>query len=236
MDIAERAGLGHLAHLRAPAGTASLVKRGIHDGQPRQTRLAGLRREGTSADGKRLRLAVRRAQPPPGRFRGRPCSQSAIGTTGARPRLSALSRAEPAQGIPGAFSRAMCNEAPARALAGRSLGFCSPDRIRTGVTALRGRRPRPLDDGAGMSPGVPHPRRGTPYRLSVSGANTSERDRQHQHRKYQDSPVRPAAAVTRSPFPAGTEPSGRTVVSSRPTLMSWPSAIEARSTSQVARS
>jgi membrane protein implicated in regulation of membrane protease activity len=24
----------------------------------------------------------------------------------------------------------------------------SPDRIRTGVTALRGRRPRPLDDGA----------------------------------------------------------------------------------------
>ena len=25
---------------------------------------------------------------------------------------------------------------------------CSPDRIRTGVTALRGRRPRPLDDGA----------------------------------------------------------------------------------------
>jgi hypothetical protein len=27
---------------------------------------------------------------------------------------------------------------------------CSPDRIRTGVTALRGRRPRPLDDGAEM--------------------------------------------------------------------------------------
>ncbi len=26
--------------------------------------------------------------------------------------------------------------------------FGSPDRIRTGVTALRGRRPRPLDDGA----------------------------------------------------------------------------------------
>jgi hypothetical protein len=24
----------------------------------------------------------------------------------------------------------------------------SPDRIRTGATALRGRRPRPLDDGA----------------------------------------------------------------------------------------
>ncbi len=29
----------------------------------------------------------------------------------------------------------------------RSLS-CSPDRIRTGATALRGRRPRPLDDGA----------------------------------------------------------------------------------------
>jgi hypothetical protein len=28
----------------------------------------------------------------------------------------------------------------------------SPDRIRTGVTALRGRRPRPLDDGAEHGP------------------------------------------------------------------------------------
>src|SRR5579863_8437655 len=31
-------------------------------------------------------------------------------------------------------------------MSGTSPG--SPDRIRTGVTALRGRRPRPLDDGA----------------------------------------------------------------------------------------
>jgi hypothetical protein len=33
---------------------------------------------------------------------------------------------------------------------GRGVGVvrCSPDRIRTGATALRGRRPRPLDDGA----------------------------------------------------------------------------------------
>ncbi len=34
---------------------------------------------------------------------------------------------------------------------------CSPDRIRTGVTALRGRRPRPLDDGAVPCPGNPSP-------------------------------------------------------------------------------
>ena len=34
-----------------------------------------------------------------------------------------------------------------RDLRGQAL-FSSPDRIRTGVTALRGRRPRPLDDGA----------------------------------------------------------------------------------------
>src|SRR5215204_372412 len=30
----------------------------------------------------------------------------------------------------------------------RQVRRCSPDRIRTGATALRGRRPRPLDDGA----------------------------------------------------------------------------------------
>jgi hypothetical protein len=37
-----------------------------------------------------------------------------------------------------------------RPLAARDVRFRggSPDRIRTGVTALRGRRPRPLDDGA----------------------------------------------------------------------------------------
>src|SRR5580693_7416285 len=38
----------------------------------------------------------------------------------------------------------------------------SPDRIRTGVTALRGRRPRPLDDGAEHAPAgiLPEPRSG----------------------------------------------------------------------------
>ncbi len=35
---------------------------------------------------------------------------------------------------------------------------CSPDRIRTGVTALRGRRPRPLDDGAVPCPSATAPR------------------------------------------------------------------------------
>ncbi len=29
-----------------------------------------------------------------------------------------------------------------------AIGICSPEQIRTAVTALRGRRPRPLDDGA----------------------------------------------------------------------------------------
>src|SRR5580693_2974729 len=39
----------------------------------------------------------------------------------------------------------------------------SPDRIRTGVTALRGRRPRPLDDGAEHAPAgiLPGPRSGS---------------------------------------------------------------------------
>ena len=37
---------------------------------------------------------------------------------------------------------------PGRQPEHRHLTLCSPDRIRTGVTALRGRRPRPLDDGA----------------------------------------------------------------------------------------
>jgi hypothetical protein len=70
--------------------------------------------------------------------------------------------------------------------------WCSPDRIRTGVTALRGRRPRPLDDGAehpggrltppplpggaladrsGNFAGHVRPQRCTPYRLPVSAAN-----------------------------------------------------------------
>ncbi len=33
-------------------------------------------------------------------------------------------------------------------------GLCSPEQIRTAVTALRGRRPRPLDDGAGNAVGL----------------------------------------------------------------------------------
>jgi hypothetical protein len=33
----------------------------------------------------------------------------------------------------------------------REAQMCSPDRIRTGATALRGRRPGPLDDGARKS-------------------------------------------------------------------------------------
>ena len=32
------------------------------------------------------------------------------------------------------------------------FGVCSPEQIRTAVTALRGRRPRPLDDGAVLKP------------------------------------------------------------------------------------
>ena len=54
----------------------------------------------------------------------------------------------------------------------------SPDRIRTGVTALRGRRPRPLDDGAEHAPaGIParaeirYHRQRTDYRLGHGEAN-----------------------------------------------------------------
>lgn len=36
------------------------------------------------------------------------------------------------------------------------LGSCSPDGIRTHATAVRGRRPRPLDDGAGTDPSCQH--------------------------------------------------------------------------------
>src|SRR3984957_11696317 len=44
----------------------------------------------------------------------------------------------------------------------REVVRSSPDRIRTGVTALRGRRPRPLDDGAEHAPAgiLPGPRSG----------------------------------------------------------------------------
>lgn len=38
----------------------------------------------------------------------------------------------------------------------RLLGSCSPDGIRTHATAVRGRRPRPLDDGAGTDPSCQH--------------------------------------------------------------------------------
>lgn len=67
----------------------------------------------------------------------------------------------------------------ARPLAWHFVG--SPDRIRTGVTALRGRRPRPLDDGAvrgtdRISTVPAEPRcwrgqRGTDYRLAAGQAN-----------------------------------------------------------------
>ena len=49
-------------------------------------------------------------------------------------------------------------------LRGQAL-FSSPDRIRTGVTALRGRRPRPLDDGAVRVCRQEH------YRLATKQAN-----------------------------------------------------------------
>ena len=62
----------------------------------------------------------------------------------------------------------------------------SPDRIRTGVTALRGRRPRPLDDGAvhiptGMKrpvgPRFWHGQRRTDYRVATLVANRRSRRR-----------------------------------------------------------
>src|SRR5690606_2075699 len=73
----------------------------------------------------------------------------------------------------GSFSRQNC--APWRAILSRKRKACvgamkprvsgvslpgSPDRIRTGVTGLRGRRPRPLDDGA---------RTGSPWRTDWLG-------------------------------------------------------------------
>ena len=48
--------------------------------------------------------------------------------------------------------------APAAELAGHAarLWMSSPDGIRTHATAVRGRRPRPLDDGAGTDPSSQH--------------------------------------------------------------------------------
>src|ERR1700758_555164 len=72
----------------------------------------------------------------------------------------------------------------------------SPDRIRTGVTALRGRRPRPLDDGAKMVAGgsasparytIPPPGEWSQFKASpqlgaseISGLRDQESGRRHQ--------------------------------------------------------
>ena len=49
----------------------------------------------------------------------------------------------------GAPSRGADDRGPGVTQPGRSVFGSSPEQIRTAVTALRGRRPRPLDDGAG---------------------------------------------------------------------------------------
>jgi hypothetical protein len=66
----------------------------------------------------------------------------------------------------------------ARAFTGSRVSRSSPDRIRTGVTALRGRRPRPLDDGAEHVPdrrpcraGIRYHRQRTDYRFGHGEAN-----------------------------------------------------------------
>ena len=98
----------------------------------------------------------------------------------------------------------------------------SPDRIRTGVTALRGRRPRPLDDGAvhiptGMkSPVGPrywHGQRRTDYRLATVVANRRSRRRAQRGDQVD-------CGFDHSPFPLAGRPSARIVVSWRPTRMS----------------
>ncbi len=117
----------------------------------------------------------------------------------------------------------------------------SPDRIRTGVTALRGRRPRPLDDGAvhlRQDLTVPAEPRflawPAAYRLpprnrcSQPGGPDGDQDGRLV------SATRLTAASTSSAFPLARRPSARMVVSSRPTRISRPRRIAARSTGQVA--
>ena len=64
-----------------------------------------------------------------------------------------------------------------RSDAGRST--CSPEQIRTAVSALRGRRPRPLDDGAGIP--VPPDRRGGAGGAGELGGEDSNPQRQGQN-------------------------------------------------------
>ena len=70
--------------------------------------------------------------------------------------------------------------------------LCSPDRIRTGVTALRGRRPRPLDDGAVLillcwsycaDRAGWRSQRGTDYRLATGQANRRVRRQSSRHER-----------------------------------------------------
>jgi hypothetical protein len=112
----------------------------------------------------------------------------------------------------------------------------SPDRIRTGVTALRGRRPRPLDDGA------VHPRQDSTVPRSrdsgmASGVQTTASQplwRTGGHAGGPSAATRLTAASTSSPFPLAGRPLARIVVSSKPTPMSRPRRTAARSTGQVA--
>jgi hypothetical protein len=112
----------------------------------------------------------------------------------------------------------------------------SPDRIRTGVTALRGRRPRPLDDGA------VHPRQDSTVPRSrdsgmASGVQTTASQplwRTGGHAGGPSAATRLTAASTSSPFPLAGRPLARIVVSSKPTRMSRPRRTAARSTGQVA--
>jgi hypothetical protein len=92
--------------------------------------------------------------------------------------------------------------------------MCSPDRIRTGVTALRGRRPRPLDDGAVPCPNTTRP---GPKPAISSGVQTTA-----------SPPARPTgtpATPITSPTPTPTTtPSAPPSATPTPTATATPSA------------
>src|SRR6266508_2682736 len=99
---------------------------------------------------KALHTTTRTALPTfPARGNGQPCAETQRpinAVTAERASGSRVGSSSTAVSIP---DRPLtCTNRPAN----RSR---SPDRIRTGATALRGRRPRPLDDGARRLAGVP---------------------------------------------------------------------------------
>ena len=125
-----------------------------HDASQRSRRRAHHSYNATKSDDARARSRSNARDPD-----ARTCATAAMLTDNARSvDVSAASVRAHERGL---RRRSAADEATSRRIAApraeqqkrpalsSSAGLCSPEQIRTAVTALRGRRPRPLDDGAG---------------------------------------------------------------------------------------